>query len=87
MNGLGDFDLANERAVGAAGKRHIGDAGDASDGQSVAGDFLDGLVAHDRGDAKQVNVGVAVGEQHRNRVIVPRVAVENDFFSHTGEHI
>src|SRR5690606_4684945 len=35
-----------------------------------------------RGDGEQVDLGIAVGEQERNRVVVSGVAVEDDLSSH-----
>jgi hypothetical protein len=79
------LDLAHERPGRSRGERHSGDSGDAGDRKRVAGDLLQSLVADDGGHAHQLDVGIAPGEQHRHRVVVAGVAVEDDLRRH-GHH-
>ena len=72
------LDAAYERPVRSASDGHGIHANDARDGERIARDLLDRLVAHDGRDGEQVDRGGAMREQHRNRVIVAGVAVEND---------
>ena len=51
-------------------------------GQSVAGDLLQRLVAHHGGHGEQFDVRVAVGQEQRDGVVVPRIAVQDDLAGH-----
>ena len=78
----GDADVAQQRAGAAGGERHSGDPADAGDRECVAGDLLQGLVPGHGGHGEELDVGAAVGEQQRDRVVVPGVAVEDDLAGH-----
>ena len=78
--------------VGSA-LRHIEEGGlknvrihadDARDGERIARDLLDRLIAHDGRHSQQLDLGAAVGEQHCHRVIVAGVAVEDDLLGHAS---
>ena len=70
---------SHERAGGARRDRDV-DAGDRADRQRVARDLLDRLVARARRDGHELHARVARREHHREGVVVPRVAVEDDPF-------
>ena len=76
------LDGAHERPLRAPGERHARDTGHTGDGERVARHLFDRLVAHDRRDGEQVDVGAAMGEQHRDRVVMAGVAVEDDLLGH-----
>ncbi|MNN73428.1 hypothetical protein D3C81_1895440 [compost metagenome] len=75
-----DFYLAYQRARAAGGKGYAGNIGDACDGQRVTGDLLQRLVAHHGGHGQQIDLRVAPGQQHGDRVVMSWVAVQYDFF-------
>ena len=75
---------AQQRPGAPGGERHAGDAADAGDRDRVAGDLLEGLVPGDGGHREQLDLRAAVGEQQRDGVVVPGVAVEEDLAGHGG---
>lgn len=76
------LDLAHERALRPAGERHRVEPDDSGDGERVARDLLDRLIAHDGRDGEQVDLGRAVGEHEGDRVVVAGVAVQDDLLGH-----
>ena len=75
---------AQQRPGAPGGERHAGDAADAGDRDRVAGDLLEGLVPGDGGHRDQFDFRASVGEQQRDGVVVPGVAVEEDLAGHGG---
>jgi len=75
---------AHERPVAARRDRHIPEPCDGRDGQRVAGDLLEGLVAGDGRHRDQIDIGVACGEEERDGIVVAGVAVEEDGGGHLG---
>jgi hypothetical protein len=76
---LGGGDQRPEEGTVAAGRHgHTGDVGDAAHAARVQGRFLECLVARDGRDRAELDLGVAVSEEYRHRVVVPGVAVEDD---------
>ena len=65
-----------------AANGHADDPGDAGDRQRVARDLVERLVAHDGRDADQFDLGAAPGQHHRDGVVVPGIAVEDDLRRH-----
>src|SRR2546421_2545522 len=51
--------------------------------QCVVSGFLKRLIARDSGNGKQVNLRTMCGQQNSYGVIMPRVAVENNFVFHS----
>ncbi|MNE42594.1 hypothetical protein D3C77_672180 [compost metagenome] len=74
-----DFNLPYQRPRTASGKGYAGDVGNARHGQRIPRDLLQRLVADDGGDGQQFNIWVAPCQQHRDRIVMPRVAVQYDF--------
>ena len=75
--------LSGARAARASGsERHVDDSGDLGDGERVARDLLEGLVARHRRHGQKLHVGVAVREQQRDGIVVAGVAVEDDLRRH-----
>ncbi|MNL68605.1 hypothetical protein D3C87_1933510 [compost metagenome] len=74
------LNLPHQRARAACGKGNAGDIGDTRDGQRVAGDLIQRLVADHGGDRQQFDLRVAPGQQQGNGVVMPRVAIQYDFF-------
>ena len=73
-----DRQLPFERAVGAGSDRDVGAAGEIEHAQRIRRRLLERLVAVDRGDAENLELGAREREQQCDRVVVPRVAVEDD---------
>src|SRR5574337_757922 len=61
----------------AGGDRRL-DPRDRAHGKRVAGDLLDRLVARDGGDPEQFDLGISRREQNGDRVVVTRIAVQDD---------
>jgi hypothetical protein len=78
----GDRRFADERAVGAGGDRDVVAAGELEDAQRVGRGLRERLVAGDRRDAEQLDLGTGEREQHRHRVVVAGIAVEQDRYRH-----
>ena len=74
----GDEELAGERPVGAGCDVHVPTADELEDAQGVRRRLLERLVPGDRRDAQEVELRAREREQERDRVVVPRVAVEQD---------
>ena len=74
--------LAHERPAGAGGDRDLAAAGELEHADRVGGRLLERLVAGDRRDAPQLELGAAEREQDRDRVVVAGVAVEQDRRAH-----
>ncbi len=68
----------HQRSRAPGGDRNPGDAGDGAHPQRVQGGLLHSLVARHRGDGQQVHPRVARGEEDREGVVVPRIAVDDD---------
>ena len=81
----GDAERADERPVGALRDRDLGAAGELEHAQRVGGRLRDGLVAGDGRDRAQLELGRGEREQKRDRVVVARVAVEDDRRRHAAE--
>ena len=73
---------ANQRAMGACGEGDARDSGDPRDRQCVARHLLDRLVAVHRRHRDQLDLGIPVGKDQRDRIVVPRVAIQNDLVRH-----
>ena len=73
-----DDELARERTLGAGGDRDVGALHELEDAQRVRGGLLERLVAVGRRDAEELELRAREGEQQRDRVVVPRIAVEDD---------
>jgi len=87
VNRLGDLDSAHEWSVRSLRERNPRDPGYPRDRESVAGDLFDGLVPHDGGDADEFDLGISVGQEQGDCVVVAGIAVENDLRGHGYEAI
>ena len=67
-----------ERAIGAGRDRDVGAAGEVEHAQRIRRRLLERLVAVDRGDAENLDLRAREREEQCDRVVVPRVAVEDD---------
>lgn len=84
VDGLGNFHGANERAIAAGVDRNLRMTGDFLDHQGISGNLVQGLVATDGGNAQQINVGIAHGQEQSYCVIMAGVAVQNNFSRHVS---
>ena len=74
----GDVPFAHERTVGARRHRDLGTSDVIEDADGVCGRLLERLIAGHRGDAEQVHFRAGEGEEQRDRVVMTRIAVEDD---------
>ena len=74
----GDKRVADERTVGAAGDGDVVAADEVEHPDRVGGRLLERLVAGDGRHAEELELGAREREQQRDRIVVPRVAVEQD---------
>lgn len=81
---LGDFYGAHERAIATGVDRNLWVAGNFLDHEGIAGNLVQGLVAADSGNAQQIDVGVSHGQEQGYRIIVARVAIQNNFSRHVS---
>ena len=75
----GDSELADERPAGAGHHRDVRPADVIKHPDRVGRGLLKRLVARDRGHAEQLELTACEREQQRDRVVVPGVAIEDDF--------
>jgi hypothetical protein len=68
--------------VGPGGERNARYPGDTGHRQSIARHFFDRLVSMNGRHRHELDLGIAVGQDQRDRVIMPRVAIQNDFVRH-----
>ena len=68
----------------AGGERYSGDPCDRGDRECVPRRLVDGLVAEHRRHGDDLDVGIAVREQHRHRIVMAGIAVENDLRRHAS---
>lgn len=61
-----------------SGEWNAGFSHDSRDCQCVADHLSDGLVALHRCDHHEIDLGITVGQDHRDRIVVPGVALQND---------
>ena len=78
----GDEEVACERAGGAGRDGHVSPPDKLEYPEGVRGRLVECLVAGDRRDAEELELGARERKQKRDRVIVPRVAVEQDRRAH-----
>ena len=71
-----DDELADQGLIRSGSDRHIGAPGELEHAQRVGRHLLDRLVAGDRRDAQDLDLGAGQGEQERDRVVLARVAVD-----------
>ena len=69
---------AHERAIGAGGDLQVVAAGELEDPQGVGRRLGQRLVAGDGRHPQHLDLGAGEGEQHRDRIVVTGVAVEQD---------
>src|SRR5207248_2454395 len=69
---------AEERTDGAGMDRDVGSSRELEDLQCVRRRLVDRLVARDRGDADELELGRRERQQNRDRVVVAWIAVEDD---------
>ena len=74
----GDVARPDERLVGARVDGDVGATGKLEHLERVRGRLVDRLVSGDRRDRDELELGRGQREQDRNRVVVARVAVEDD---------
>ena len=74
--------LAHERAVGAGGHRDVGASRQLQDRERVSGRVLDGRVARHGGDACELELGAREREQQGDRIVVARIAIDDDSRRH-----
>ena len=74
----------HQRPVGAGRDRHVGPAGELEHAQGILCRPLERLVAGDRRDAAEVELGARDRQQERERVVDTRVAVDHDGRGHAG---
>ena len=74
----GRGELAHERAIGAARDGHVRAAGQLEHAERVVGRLVEGLVAMDGRHPEQLDLGARKRQQEGDRVVVPRVAVDDD---------
>ncbi len=53
-------------------------------GARIVGDLVEALIAADGGDANHIDVRIADRQQQRDRIIMPGIAIQNDFSYHIG---
>ena len=75
---IGDAELPDEGTLGATRHGHIGAAGELEHLERVQRRLLERLVAVDGRDAEQLDLRAGEREQDGDRVVVARVAVEDD---------
>ena len=85
MHLRGDVTLADQRPVGAGGDGDVEAVRVIEDADRVRGRLLERLIARHGGHAEQSQLGAGECEQQRDRVVVARVAVEDDV-GHGGAH-
>ncbi len=73
-----DGELARERRGGAGGHRHVATPDELEHADRVRGRLLERLVPVGRRDAEQLELRAREREEKRDRVVVPRVAVEEN---------
>ena len=71
-------ELPYERPVGSGGNGTVGPAREVEDAKGVRRRLRQGLVPVHGGDTEQVELGAREREEQGDRVVVPRVAVEDD---------
>ena len=76
-----DDELAHERLVRAGRDGDVAASGELEHAERVGGDLVDRLVPGDRRDAEDLELGAGQGEQEGDRVVLARVAVDED-----GDH-
>ena len=72
----------HHRAVRPGGEGNAGDVAYSCQRQGILGDLLQRLVARHRRDRQQIQVWVSPGQEHGNRIVVPRIAVQDDLLCH-----
>src|SRR5207253_538351 len=77
----------HERPVRACRDRDVVAAGEVEHANRVGGRLLEGLVARDRGDAQELELGGRQGEQERNRVVMTWIALQQDRGRHSARSI
>ncbi len=82
VNVGGNRELASERPIGAPRNRHVVPAYELQHPQRVPRRLLDRLVAVDGGDADQLHLRARQCQQNGDRVVVTRVAVDEDRCGH-----
>jgi len=78
----GDLDGADQGEPAAGGDGDVVHAHDRGHAERVASHLVQGLVPTHGGDTEQLDRGIAPGEHHGDRIIVPRVAVEQNLSLH-----
>ena len=53
----------------------------------VVGHLVKALIATYRGDAQQIDIGIAHGKQDGDGVIMSRIAIKDDFLGHYGSSL
>ena len=74
--------LPDERPRSADVDRHVRPVDELQDLQRVGGCLLESLVARDRGDPEDVELGRGQCEQKRDRIVVPWIGIEDDLRRH-----
>ena len=69
--------------MGSGGEWNAGDSGDSPDYQRVTGHIFDGLVARHRRHRHELDLGIAVSQDHYSRIVVAEVAIQNDPVRHS----
>jgi hypothetical protein len=77
-------ELASPRRVRPGGDRNVAAAGDLERDERVPGRLVERLVAGDRRDTDQLDLRRGEREEDRDRVVVPRVAVDDDRRAHSS---
>jgi hypothetical protein len=80
----GNDEVALERPISARGDRDVGAADELEDAERVGGRLRERLVAVRRRDAEELELRAREREEDRDRVVVARVAVEDDRRRHGG---
>ena len=76
-----DDELAHERPVGAGRDGEVGSSGELEHAEGIGGDLVERLVPGDGRDAEDLELGAGEREQEGDRVVLARVAVDED-----GDH-
>ena len=87
VNGSCHFLLAHQRTVTSGMHRHVGGMRLFQHCTGVVGHLVKALIATYRGDAQQIDIGIAHGKQDGDGVIMSRIAIKDDFLGHYGSSL
>ena len=84
VNGSCHFLLAHQRTVTSGMHRHVGGMRLFQHCTGVVGHLVKALIATYRGDAQQIDIGIAHGKQDGDGVIMSRIAINHNRQCHSS---